>query len=222
MLQLQFLEPFFFDCLINHSNFWFIHLFMSSAMDVLLSTASIMNLCLISLDRYWSITKAVEYLKTRTPTRALVMIAAVWMMSALICIPPLLGWGVKRSEDSLPQCEVSCTNLFIFGIYYGAGHWIKSTRKIFSFNVDQFMKKLIEENTFENLQSIDWKEFLWDIRDPSGQHWTYYQLKFCTKNYYLCGWLCNRTFSTIIQSIDFYRVKKTILNFSHASTKYKM
>ncbi|XP_031631260.1 alpha-2Da adrenergic receptor [Contarinia nasturtii] len=78
-----------------------------SAMDVLLSTASIMNLCLISLDRYWSITKAVEYLKTRTPARALVMIAAVWIMSALICIPPLLGWGVKRSEESLPQCELS-------------------------------------------------------------------------------------------------------------------
>lgn len=131
MLHLQFLEPFFFDRLINHSNFWFIHLFMSSAMDVLLSTASIMNLCLISLDRYWSITKAVEYLKTRTPTRALVMIAAVWMMSALICIPPLLGWGVKRSEDSLPQCEVSCTNLFIFGIYYGAGHWIINQKDIF-------------------------------------------------------------------------------------------
>lgn len=66
-----------------------------------------MNLCLISLDRYWSITKAVEYLKTRTPARALVMIAAVWIMSALICIPPLLGWGVKRTEGSLPQCEVS-------------------------------------------------------------------------------------------------------------------
>lgn len=85
-----------------------IHIYLPYiAMDVLLSTASIMNLCLISLDRYWSITKAVEYLKTRTPARALVMIAAVWIMSALICIPPLLGWGVKRSEDSLPQCEVS-------------------------------------------------------------------------------------------------------------------
>lgn len=82
-------------------------MFQILAMDVLLSTASIMNLCLISLDRYWSITKAVEYLKTRTPGRALVMIAAVWIMSALICIPPLLGWGVKRSEDALPQCAVS-------------------------------------------------------------------------------------------------------------------
>lgn len=58
-----------------------------SAMDVLLCTASIMNLCLISLDRYWSITKAVDYLKLRTPARAAVMITAVWIMSAVICIP---------------------------------------------------------------------------------------------------------------------------------------
>ncbi|CAD7084997.1 unnamed protein product [Hermetia illucens] len=78
-----------------------------SAMDVLLCTASIMNLCLISLDRYWSITKAVEYLKSRTPARAAVMIAAVWIMSGLICIPPLLGWKVKRPDGELPQCEVS-------------------------------------------------------------------------------------------------------------------
>lgn len=79
-----------------------------SAADVLLCTASIMNLCLISLDRYWSITQAVEYLKTRTPVRAAVMITAVWIMSALICIPPLLGWKVKRPEgETLPQCQVS-------------------------------------------------------------------------------------------------------------------
>lgn len=77
-----------------------------SAMDVLLCTASIMNLCLISLDRYWSITKAVEYLRSRTPVRAAVMITAVWIMSGLICIPPLLGWKVKRPEGSLPQCQV--------------------------------------------------------------------------------------------------------------------
>ncbi|XP_053947280.1 5-hydroxytryptamine receptor-like [Anastrepha ludens] len=78
-----------------------------SAMDVLLCTASIMNLCLISLDRYWSITKAVDYLKSRTPARAAIMIAAVWIMSALICIPPLLGWKKKMPEGPLPKCAVS-------------------------------------------------------------------------------------------------------------------
>jgi hypothetical protein len=86
-----------------------------SAMDVLLSTASIMNLCLISLDRYWSITQAVEYLKKRTPVRAVVMIGAVWVLSALICIPPLLGWKVERTPDvQYPKCQVSvqlCTDL---------------------------------------------------------------------------------------------------------------
>uniref|UniRef100_A0A8D9ASA1 Tyramine/octopamine receptor n=1 Tax=Cacopsylla melanoneura TaxID=428564 RepID=A0A8D9ASA1_9HEMI len=79
-----------------------------SAMDVLLCTASIINLCLISLDRYWSITQAIEYLKKRTPGRAMVMITLVWILSAVICIPPLLGWKVKRPANQLyPKCELS-------------------------------------------------------------------------------------------------------------------
>lgn len=78
-----------------------------SAMDVLLCTASIMNLCLISLDRYWSITQAVDYLKRRTPARAALMIALVWILSALVCIPPLLGWKRPRAEEEYPKCRVS-------------------------------------------------------------------------------------------------------------------
>ncbi|XP_050357516.1 alpha-2Db adrenergic receptor-like [Nymphalis io] len=85
--------------------FWWCEI--HSAMDVLLCTASIMNLCLISLDRYWSITQAVDYLKKRTPARAALMIAAVWLMSALVCIPPLLGWRVTRPPEQFPQCKVS-------------------------------------------------------------------------------------------------------------------
>lgn len=78
-----------------------------SAMDVLLCTASIMNLCLISLDRFWSITQAVDYLKKRTPARAALMIALVWLLSALVCIPPLLGWKRPTPEEEYPKCEVS-------------------------------------------------------------------------------------------------------------------
>ncbi|XP_008548259.3 alpha-2C adrenergic receptor [Microplitis demolitor] len=78
-----------------------------SAMDVLLCTASIMNLCLISLDRYWSITQAVKYLKKRTPARAFFMITLVWILSALICIPPLLGWKRPSPEEEFPKCKLS-------------------------------------------------------------------------------------------------------------------
>ncbi|KYN12832.1 Alpha-2B adrenergic receptor [Trachymyrmex cornetzi] len=78
-----------------------------SAMDVLLCTASIMNLCLISLDRFWSITQAVDYLKKRTPARAALMIALVWILSALVCIPPLLGWKRPTPEEEYPKCELS-------------------------------------------------------------------------------------------------------------------
>ena len=78
------------------------------ATDVLLCTASILNLCLISLDRYWSITRAVSYVRTRTKKRAAIMIATVWVLSMIICLPPLVGW--KRPQPmkyGLPLCVLS-------------------------------------------------------------------------------------------------------------------
>ncbi|CAG2165415.1 unnamed protein product [Oppiella nova] len=79
------------------------------ALDVLLCTASINNLFMISLDRYWSITQAVKYLKKRTPSRAALMIAFVWILSAVVSLPPLVGW--KKPEmlvsHEFPQCNVS-------------------------------------------------------------------------------------------------------------------
>lgn len=74
------------------------------ALDVLLCTASINNLCLISLDRYWSVTQAVEYLKKRTPSRAMFMIAFVWVFSACVSLPPLVGW---KGKEEAGQCSLS-------------------------------------------------------------------------------------------------------------------
>lgn len=60
------------------------------ALDVLFCTSSIVHLCAISLDRYWSVTSAVSYNLKRTPRRVKTMIAAVWLISAVISFPPLL------------------------------------------------------------------------------------------------------------------------------------
>ncbi|CAG5116990.1 unnamed protein product [Candidula unifasciata] len=77
------------------------------AIDVLLCTASIMSLCLISLDRYWSITRAVHYARQRTRKRAAVMIFTVWFISAVVSIPPLIGWKQPTQESQWPLCNLS-------------------------------------------------------------------------------------------------------------------
>ncbi|KAH3785739.1 5-hydroxytryptamine receptor 1-like [Dreissena polymorpha] len=69
--------------------------FFTSA-DVILCTASILNLCMISIDRYFVITRPFQYALKRTPTRMAIMIAAVWLLSVLISIPPFFGWKSKR------------------------------------------------------------------------------------------------------------------------------
>ena len=61
-----------------------------SATDVLLCTASILNITLISLDRYFSITRALEYLNFRSEITVTVMICSVWLLSALVSMPLLV------------------------------------------------------------------------------------------------------------------------------------
>ncbi|CAJ1050072.1 alpha-2Db adrenergic receptor-like [Xyrichtys novacula] len=68
------------------------------ALDVLFCTSSIVHLCAISLDRYWSVTKAVSYNRKRTPRRIKAMISIVWLISVVISSPPLL---MTQQEDSL-------------------------------------------------------------------------------------------------------------------------
>ncbi|VDP69440.1 unnamed protein product [Echinostoma caproni] len=77
---------------------------MYISFDVLMCTASILNLCAISIDRYLVITRPFTYVSKRTPCRMLQMIAAAWVISALISIPPNIGW---KTPFEVCKCEYS-------------------------------------------------------------------------------------------------------------------
>ncbi|XP_051160057.1 5-hydroxytryptamine receptor 1-like [Leptopilina boulardi] len=81
------------------------------SLDVLSCTASILNLCAISVDRYKAITKPLEYTVKRTPRRMGVWIALVWCMAGCISVAPLLILGneYKTSETGRIDCNV-CQN----------------------------------------------------------------------------------------------------------------
>lgn len=88
--------------------------------DVLSCTASILNLCMISVDRYYAITKPLEYGVKRTPRRMLVCVSLVWLGAACISLPPVLILGNEHSTvDGVPHCTV-CQN-FGYQIYATLG-----------------------------------------------------------------------------------------------------
>lgn len=77
------------------------------ALDVLFCTSSIVHLCAISLDRYWSVTKAVSYNRKRTPKRIKVMISIVWLISIVISSPPLL---MTHKDNNFTEEDGNKTN----------------------------------------------------------------------------------------------------------------
>ncbi|XP_040205926.1 5-hydroxytryptamine receptor 1B [Rana temporaria] len=86
--------------------------------DITCCTASILHLCVIALDRYWAITDAVEYTKKRTPKRAVIMIALVWVFSISISMPPLF-WRQSKVEE-LTKCAVN-TDHVLYTVYSTVG-----------------------------------------------------------------------------------------------------
>ncbi|XP_046406259.1 5-hydroxytryptamine receptor 1B-like [Ischnura elegans] len=86
--------------------------------DYTASTASIFNLFILSVDRYWSITSPLRYLRKRTKKRALIMIGLVWAVSAL-WILPIIGWhhlGHGRRAYPPSVCETEFAGNVVFKV----------------------------------------------------------------------------------------------------------
>lgn len=77
------------------------------ALDVLFCTSSIVHLCAISLDRYWSVTQAIEYNVRRTPRRIKGAVFIVWVLAAIISFPPLITMKKDEGKEDSPECKIN-------------------------------------------------------------------------------------------------------------------
>ncbi|KAM8859085.1 muscarinic acetylcholine receptor M3 isoform 1-T4 [Spinachia spinachia] len=78
------------------------------AVDYVASNASVMNLLVISFDRYFSITRPLTYRAKRTTKRAAMMIGLAWFVSLVLWAPAILFWQYFEGERTVPlnQCEI--------------------------------------------------------------------------------------------------------------------
>ncbi|KAI7793526.1 alpha-2B adrenergic receptor [Triplophysa rosa] len=79
------------------------------ALDVLFCTSSIIHLCAISLDRYLSVSRPMQYGTQRTPRKIKAAILVVWLISAVISFPPLISMNKTQEPEGGvgPQCELN-------------------------------------------------------------------------------------------------------------------
>ncbi|XP_077164460.1 5-hydroxytryptamine receptor 2C isoform X2 [Paroedura picta] len=86
--------------------------------DVLFSTASIMHLCAISLDRYVAIRNPIEHSRFNSRTKAIMKIAAVWTISIGISLPiPVIGLQDDSRVFVNGSCVLNDENFVLIGSF---------------------------------------------------------------------------------------------------------
>ncbi|XP_056594411.1 D(3) dopamine receptor [Triplophysa dalaica] len=81
-------------------------------LDVMMCTASILNLCAISIDRYTAVVMPVLYNTTHSSRkRVSMMIATVWVLAFAVSCPLLFGFN---TTDDPTVCSISNPNFVIY------------------------------------------------------------------------------------------------------------
>ncbi|KAE9413794.1 hypothetical protein Angca_007017, partial [Angiostrongylus cantonensis] len=91
----------------NHE--WILGLTMCDlfhALDILASTSSIWNLCVISLDRYMAGQDPIGYRDKVSKRRILIAICCVWMVSACLSFPAIIWW--RTTSPHLYENKEKC------------------------------------------------------------------------------------------------------------------
>ncbi|KAG5318624.1 5HT1R protein, partial [Pseudoatta argentina] len=91
------------------------HIWLSA--DVLNCTASIFNLCMVSIDRFWLIMKPLKYETKRTKLRMSLYIIIIWSLAMCISLPPLLTMGNEYEEVQNGPTLCALYQHFVYQIY---------------------------------------------------------------------------------------------------------
>jgi hypothetical protein len=75
--------------------------------DMMCCSTSVLNLALVSLDKYLSIIKPLRYTDIQTPRNAFFMITAVWMEGILTASVPLFGLWKMKNHSEVNVCVFS-------------------------------------------------------------------------------------------------------------------
>ncbi|ESO96952.1 hypothetical protein LOTGIDRAFT_178224 [Lottia gigantea] len=107
-----------------------------NANDVLFSTASILHLCCISMDRYIAILHPLQYETKMTKTRVAIMLAVTWVASILISYIPIQSQLYTTSENyqALESDHHAClfiVNRVYAGVSSCVSFWIPCTIMVF-------------------------------------------------------------------------------------------
>ncbi|XP_078613100.1 G-protein coupled receptor 161-like [Branchiostoma floridae x Branchiostoma japonicum] len=85
---------------------------------VLVSSASLLTLGIIAIDRYYAIVRPMMYPDIITPQRGYQLLFYIWLHATVIALPPLFGWGKYQFQESKASCAVQWDRSLSYSIVW--------------------------------------------------------------------------------------------------------